>query len=84
MRRWARSGSSPRAIRLRLTLLYASLFVVFGAVLLGISYVVVRAQFTGTSDVKFVARALQRPMPGPMALPLPDDEIADTLITGLQ
>jgi signal transduction histidine kinase len=84
MRRWAWSGSSPRAIRLRLTLLYASLFVVFGAVLLGISFVVVRSQFAGKGDARFVARALQRPMPGPAALPMPDPEVADTLITGWQ
>jgi signal transduction histidine kinase len=85
VKRWAWSGSSPRAIRLRLTLLYASLFVVFGAILLGVSFVVVRSQFSGTGDVRFVVRALQQPGLGPpAAVPIPDEKVADTLITGLQ
>lgn len=92
MRRWAWSGSSPSAIRLRLTLLYASLFVVFGALLLGVSFVVVRAQFGGQGDAKFVVQALQRPLPEkelaptaePTVVPLPDGDVARMLVTGLR
>jgi signal transduction histidine kinase len=84
MRRWAWSGGSPKAVRWRLTLLYATLFVVFGAVLLAISYGVVRAQFNGRSDVRFISRALPTEGPGPTAIAVTDQKrVADTLIAGL-
>lgn len=85
MRRWAWSGSSPGAVRWRLTLLYATLFAVFGALLLTISYVVVRAQFSGRGDMKFVSRVLPSDASGPTAVLLPDQRaVADTLVQGFQ
>jgi signal transduction histidine kinase len=85
VRRWAWSGSSPGAVRWRLTLLYATLFAVFGALLLTISYVVVRAQFSGRGDMKFVSRVLPSDASGPTAVLLPDQRaVADTLVQGFQ
>jgi signal transduction histidine kinase len=78
------AAGSPRGVRLRLTLVYASLFFVFGAVLLGVSYAAVRHEL-GPRDARFLTQERLPPLgssspPGASALDAPE---ADRIVMRL-